>query len=156
MIFKVIFQTWVFWGNFRILGSDDYTCYSVKVSHRLLPFFSATSATGHCIGLPFTSQGRHPVIPPFNVPELAGWVPNGKKLPKFLHRFMRHPLDGGAFSRSVYVGNGNDPNLMKKKNSHQRKIYLAAPDSAAVVANVPIPGVRALVSRGLVCRWGSM
>ena len=98
---------------------------------------------GHCIGLPFSSQERYPVMPPFNVPGLAGWVRNKKKQSYYVHTFAQHPVDEKTYARAVYLHN--------KPNTEWRKIYLSAPDSATMVTNIPISGVTVLVSGGKGC-----
>ena len=45
---------------------------------------------GNCIGLPFSSQHRFPVIPPYGLPELTGWYDYGGNCPPGLC----HPLAG--------------------------------------------------------------
>lgn len=85
-------------------------------------------------------------MPPFGVPELAGWTTDKVKFPSFLRSRMSHPWDRNTFPRAVYVGNGNNDNLVKLKNTNERLIYLAAPDSSTIAASIPISGVSVLVS----------
>ena len=98
---------------------------------------------GDCVGYPFTSLDRYPVIPPFGMPELAGWtttdetkMPRKESLQEW-HPIGRHITKDRIIPRSIY----------RASNKDGRWLYLAAPESTTTdVRGITINGVHILVS----------
>ena len=105
---------------------------------------------GDCIGLPFTSEIRFPVIPPFGLAELAGWTTDKSKMPQSLYTGQ---LKGGAWhviSRHLSIDHVLPRAVYLAVKGKGRWIYLTAPDSTTtVVSNILIRGVKILVSHWL-------
>ena len=95
---------------------------------------------GDCIGLPFTSTLRFPVISPFGVSEFAGWTHDKTKMPSSLIGKAGHPMSQ-HFSNQVTV-----PRALYHAQGHKRFIYLSAPDgSTDHISDIPIIKAKLLV-----------
>lgn len=101
---------------------------------------------GTCIGLPFTSTSRFPVIPPFGVPDWAGWTSNrsnmdSKLFGSALHPIGQHSMDETMVPRALY---------MYDNNARKRFFYLSAPETYEdYISKIPITGIKPLVRNNL-------
>ena len=93
---------------------------------------------GSCTGLPWTSMQRFPVIPPFNIPDLAGWTDNRQKMDPVFFGEAFHPI-------SRHFNNATVPRSFYYAGLNQRFIYLSAPDISTDYITIPVSGVTALV-----------
>lgn len=109
---------------------------------------------GYCIGFPFTSEERFPVLPPFGISELAGWTTDKSKMPQSLYTGQ---LQGGAWhaiSRHFSVEPVLPRSLYLSMKGKGKWLYLTAPDSTtAEVSGVPIMGTRILVGHCTVIMY---
>lgn len=95
---------------------------------------------GNCTGFPFTSTERYPVIPPFGIPDLAGWTTNRSRMDPTFFGKATHPI-GLHFQKEIIV-----PRAFYTTVNNERFIYLSAPEVYTdYISNIPISGVRALV-----------
>ena len=105
----------------------------------------STLFTGDCIGLPYTSVERFPIIPPYGLPELAGWYLTGQT-PTFipgkttsLHPIGRHmgfPSHQFVLPRAFVLHHTRDKLWLRP--------YQFADSELDV--NIPLSGVDILVS----------
>ncbi len=63
-----------------------------------------THHTGDCIGLPFTSEDRFPVIPPYGIPALVGWYQYPYSPPVYhpIGKYSYNPPGKKPLARSIY------------------------------------------------------
>ena len=81
---------------------------------------------------------RFPVIPPFNIPDLAGWTDNRQKMDPVFFGEAFHPI-------SRHFNNTTVPRSFYYAGLNQRFIYLSAPDISTDYITIPVSGVTALV-----------
>ena len=94
------------------------------------PFFQ----TGDCIGLPFSSIKRFPIIPPYGLPELAGW-----KMSSSTQR-PSHAVNNRSKHTIVFI-------QQKKKLAVQKELVLQpVNDHQLDIHNIPLSPVEIVVS----------
>lgn len=112
------------------------TCPSTLIGYDI---DDGASFTGDCIGLPYSSVERFPVIPTYGLEELTGWFYSSDPLPSDQrHLLGRHVWQGERmFPRSVMI---QDREVWLRLTPFiSNKIHIP-------VKNVPLSGVELLVS----------
>ncbi|XP_019852261.1 PREDICTED: uncharacterized protein LOC109582105 isoform X1 [Amphimedon queenslandica] len=101
---------------------------------------------GSCTGLPWTSTERFPVIPPFGVPEFAGWTYNRSKMESTSYLgYVIHPLNYHFEDWLQSV-----PKAIYHYRNRRGYIIITGQDATTDYITVPVSGVKLLVNNLLL------